>query len=106
MLLKPLLLWGSVTTDEPILTDKEKTAPGCPGNRKRTRLKIKKKKKKFFFFPKKEILARTGLTPESRLSQGPGGHQSVKRQQTNIFASLPLHRTQGNYPHSSALRRK
>lgn len=55
MLLKPLLLWVSVTTDEPILTDKEKTAPGCPGNRKRTRLKIKKKKNKFFFPQKGDI---------------------------------------------------
>ena len=34
----PLLLWVSVITYEPILTDKEKTAPDCPGNRKRTRL--------------------------------------------------------------------
>ena len=38
MLLKPHLFWVSVTTDEPILTDREKTAPGWPGNRKRTRL--------------------------------------------------------------------
>lgn len=97
MLLKPLLLWVSVITYEPILTDKEKTAPDCPGNRKRTRLS-KIKKKKNFFFSKKKILARTGLTPESRLSQGPGGHQSIKRQQTNIFASFPLHRTQGKLP--------
>ena len=50
MLLKPLLLWVSVITYEPILTDKEKTAPDCPGNRKRTRLSKIKKKKIFFFF--------------------------------------------------------
>ena len=66
--------------------------------KKKNKTQNLKKKKKNFFFPKKEILARTGLTPESRLSQGPGGHQSVKRQQTNIFASLPLHRTQGKLP--------